>query len=311
MDAGSAPTSLGTLTPISRKTDSSIEQPFRFLDLPVELRIYVYEYLVLVGKVFYTPDDYTVANEKRFEDWKSYHVPSLQILRVCKRVHAEAEELYLSKNLFVLPDFFNNEEPFVRPQQAPMNNTRVRRRPLFSKNAARFLKNVSISFNTRQRDSNPLGRVAWEVMGQASRGRGFNTMSQPDRLEFVHQWAMTRLRISWVNKTYGLAEFSSVKVLEYLEVDLTNAYCPISCCRPHGLCFARSLVYKRQPAKLTFLGMMHGEEENMMVALTEHSRLSQDQIRRKHNILFNPNQDIWAKWKEPPGDEKREDFVDI
>jgi hypothetical protein len=293
---------------MSRATNSSIEQPSRFLELPVELRIYVYEYLVLVGKVFFKPDDYTVANEKRFEDWKSYRVPSLQILRVCKKVHAEAEELYLSKNLFVLPDFFNTEEPFVRPQQAPVNNTG---RPLFSENAAYFLKNISISFNTRQRDSKPLGRVAWEVMGQASRGRGFNTMSQPERLEFVHQWAMTRLRISWVNKTYGLAEFPSVKVLEYLEIDLTNAYCPISCCRPHGLCFARSLVYKKRPAKLTFLGMMDGEEEKMMVALTEHSRLSQDQIRSKYNITFNPDQDVWAKWKESHGDKKMEDCVDI
>jgi hypothetical protein len=44
---------------------------------------------------------------------------------------------------------------------------------------------------------------------------------------------------------------------------------------------------------------------------TVGSRLSQDQIRSRYNITFDPDQDVWAKWKEPHGDEKRENCVDI
>jgi len=122
MDAASASTRPQALASITRATDSSIEQQFRFLDLPAELRICVYDCLVLVGKVFFTPDAYAVASEKRFKDWRSYRVPSLQILRVCKQVHGEAEELYLSKNLFVLPDFCNLREPIVRDWQDTVDN---------------------------------------------------------------------------------------------------------------------------------------------------------------------------------------------
>jgi hypothetical protein len=69
--------------------------------------------------------------------------------------------------------------------------------------------------------------------------------------------------------------------------------------------------------------MMDGEEESMMVALkeyygemedTEHAvdfDLNRDQIRSRHNITFNPEQDTWTTWKEPHGDEQREDDVDI
>jgi hypothetical protein len=87
-------------------TTGATEQPFRFLDLPAELRCQVYEELVVVGKIFYTPEQYSIMNEKCFKDWTAYAAPELSILRVCTQIHQEAEELYLSKHLFVLPNFF-------------------------------------------------------------------------------------------------------------------------------------------------------------------------------------------------------------
>jgi hypothetical protein len=105
-DADSAATSSVMATTPALTSPSPRDQTFRFLDLPAELRCQIYEYFVVVGKIFYSPDYYSVKNEKRFKDWEAYRTPELTILRVCKQMHSEAEEIYLSKNLFVLPDFF-------------------------------------------------------------------------------------------------------------------------------------------------------------------------------------------------------------
>lgn len=64
------------------------------MDLPVELRLLVYEELVVVGKVFFTPDYYELTEGGRFKDYEQYRKPRLQILRVSREVRNEAERVY-------------------------------------------------------------------------------------------------------------------------------------------------------------------------------------------------------------------------
>lgn len=88
-----------TIRPDQQQTKS------RFLSLPAELRVRIYEELLVVGKVFLDDHGRYTHHETppREIDMNYYRKPSLAILRVSKLVHEEAEEVYLSKNLFVFP----------------------------------------------------------------------------------------------------------------------------------------------------------------------------------------------------------------
>ncbi|KAF2997626.1 hypothetical protein E8E13_004402 [Curvularia kusanoi] len=73
------------------RTETTSNTVFRFMDLPVESRLQIYGHLVVVGKVFYTPDAQSIHNSARFKDFRAYRKPHLSILRVSKAVHKEAE----------------------------------------------------------------------------------------------------------------------------------------------------------------------------------------------------------------------------
>jgi hypothetical protein len=69
--------------------------PFRFMDLPTELRVQIYEELFIVGKVLYKQDHEEQSD--RLQKSQYYRKPSLAILGVSKEVKAEAEAVYLTK----------------------------------------------------------------------------------------------------------------------------------------------------------------------------------------------------------------------
>ncbi|KAJ4407756.1 hypothetical protein N0V91_003726 [Didymella pomorum] len=64
--------------------------PFRFMDLPPELRHQIYEQLAVVGRIFYTPDPYDQNEGIRFTDHEIMPNPSLSIL-----LHDKSEQIYL------------------------------------------------------------------------------------------------------------------------------------------------------------------------------------------------------------------------
>jgi hypothetical protein len=136
---GSASKSLQTLPDPATRTPA--ETPFRFLDLPAELRVQIYEYLVVVGKVFFTPDWYDVQEGKiRFKDWTKYPIPSLQLLRACKQIHEEAEEVYFGKNLFGLLYALHEIVPFrLHTLSAYVQHPLGRGRPLFSQRGLQLI----------------------------------------------------------------------------------------------------------------------------------------------------------------------------
>jgi len=113
------------------------------MDLSPELRVEIYKELMVVGRIFFTPNTYELLGHQYAADCRSTPAPSLAILRVCKAVHDEAEDVYLGHNIFVLPLEWNMMPPFPCPSPARFSRYRV----LFSESALTKLKHISLAMS--------------------------------------------------------------------------------------------------------------------------------------------------------------------
>lgn len=310
MNHNTAPMKPLTITACTSTTIPANNQPFRFLDLPAELRCQIYEYFVVVGKIFYTPDLDSVRNEKRFNDWKMYPTPELTLLRVCKQVRNEAEEIYLAKNLFVLPDFLGYRQS-VQQGNKTDGHVIFAERKMFSVAAQKNVKNISMSFNPRSPAPRGNGHDGWRVMDEFDPSMRWDSLTPQRRLEYAHEDATQSLTAFWNSDVYWAERFFTPAQIKYLEVDLTNAFCLIGCCRPMDECIGE-LIFVLEPSHVVFRGIRDEDEEDRIMEQIEayfaaanededKEPLSIEQLETKFNIKFDPEVDVWAEWKMEKG----------
>jgi hypothetical protein len=265
---------------------------FRLFDLPIELRLHIYEEALVVGKIFYTPSAFDSQREARLKDWRQYHTPSVQLLRVCKRIHEEAEKVYLSQNLFVLPIHCGLHPPFSRDDEdeAPFD------RWLFSETAFKYVKNVSM----------PSGPVEY------LRDHKFESAS-------VCIDADTKERFIHKNAWRGMLEGALTSLppgLSYLEIDMSSAACVLDCCRNfRRLDYVRLLEHLR-PKRTVVRGLRdENEGSDFVIRLVELDRSAAGDpaivvrlenaerwtaraihLAEKFNIELSFTYDPWAGW---------------
>ena len=280
----------------------------------------MYEELVVVGRVFYTPDTYAVRNEKRFKDWKSYRAPRLAILRTCKQVHDEAEAIYLGNNLFVLPDQCTSRQPLIGSGQREDAMSEGRKRShvpfhdrwLFSASASRLIQNISIGFSVRcAAGLYTYNHESWEHRGD------FDSLSPTDRLDRMHEEANLEMEddldfyLDMVSGYFRGGGRHELKRLDYLEFDLMNAYCSMGCCRLIGRHWSPAM--RLAPYKTSFLGVRNAEEEGTIMYFIQdqledgeeylndrfEGKLSEDkeETKKLFGIVFNPEKTSWEQWK--------------
>jgi hypothetical protein len=263
------------------------QHPFRILDLPAELKLQILEYLVVVGKVFFTPGTSELCDSLRYKQWKDYRKPSLSILRVCKQIKSEAEEVYFTKNLFVLPQSFDKLSPFHTGAADPgLPNPH---RNIFQDDGCRLITNLSVAFgyfSLTRADS------AWE---QEPPQQAFEAQSVADRREYAHTKTTFRCAQRWAKMSRALAGMAAA--LRELELDFANFFCPGGCCRIVDL-VDFGFVGHLAPKIVRVVGLRQGEDEvvRRQIRLAFDGVPDGEEMYSKITILCNPAGDQRAKW---------------
>jgi hypothetical protein len=244
--------------------------------------------------VFFTPDYEEDHESVRFKHWTDYDAPSLTILHVCRQIKAEAEDVYLSKNLFVLPYNFDDLSPFLDPD-LPSSLPPIR--PLFSPTALKTFKNLSISYSSRYAVSLTMSVTGWAHAKRVS-GVDYDTMTVSERQQYAHEKAIQYLEHYWDDIDTAFIKIHSS--LLYLEMDLTDAYCPQGCCRVLTyIPFADyHCAYTSKTGVLRVMGLTAGEELAVQAGLQD----LRDDYKYDGGLLCNPTNDPWEKWRVTQGE---------
>jgi predicted Fe-S protein YdhL (DUF1289 family) len=168
-------------------------------------------------------------------------------------------------NLFVLPRLWYRHSPFgfFEPEAGEDGDNGVGgdgaltfspKRPLFSDRGMNYVKNVSIALCSRGVE--PLGvmRSFWDERDGSP--DSFDALTPAQRLFVAHEHAKTQMTASWCNMLASIAGFQPC--LMYLELDLTNAFCPLGCCRMLEEVLDR--WWMDPPKKMVVLGLRGREE---------------------------------------------------
>jgi hypothetical protein len=227
----------------------------------------VYEECLVVGKIFYTHnrDDRYIGD--RYVNYKLFGKPLLALIRVCKQIHAEAEPIYLSKNLFVLPAYFAKHESIVELRdiasevgayEAGAHEGLTNTRSLFSKAGISYIRNISIPVD--QIFTVKSGRSYDEWMNDKDEGSAawWGELSPYDRYLQRHKSELDYVKGCWRGDLKYLELFTSG--FRFLELDLSAVCCPKGCCR-HIDHVVGPWIAHIKPQEFHVIGLCYEQEE--------------------------------------------------
>ncbi|KAK5121319.1 hypothetical protein LTR85_005485 [Meristemomyces frigidus] len=234
------------------------EQPFKFMELPPEMRLRIYGLVLSPGEV-YIRWDRTSRRDMRFAAWqRDAHPPAskaeVQLFLVSRTVRGEALPEYLANDLF----YFMGTVPGI-PYNWPATAT----------SSAAHLRHLSIAFDQRAVDLNSdVSDITAEIDYSGQAHPHWNATQW--RLG-MHEALQGRLiNILWEDI---IEEIHQLK-LHSLVVNLQNCFCPCGCRSlvEEAVRMLCSWASQACPQTIKFLGTRSAAERDLCRSLVEGAR---------------------------------------
>jgi hypothetical protein len=191
--------------------------------------------------------------------------------------------------MFVLPHLWYYRDPLYDYTD---DLSRDAGRWLFSHRAVKLLKHVSVSLCTRTEIPLTMTYSDWNRY-EASDPGAFDRLTMMERMTLAHEEAL-----QWQvgERVYIWTYLSQLKGLVTLEMDMTNAYCPVGCCRVLDL--DPETLDDAGPECVRMLGVRdNAEEHELLATISKETGLEAEGLIEKYGIVVNPVVDKWEAWK--------------
>lgn len=259
---------------MSLSPTTNVNVPFRFLDLPSEIRVDIYERLLIVGKVYYVPE--WLAESYGVHEWLALARPAVGILRVCKQTRKEAEKMYTTKNTFVFPYAI-----YGRPVY---HSLPASKQFLFETAGANCIQSLSVAFHHWP-------DCAWPVVVEKP-----PVYAEGDQMPSHDEYYTGQYK---KNNDNWLALISTLKKmprpLKKLELDFTRAHCQCRGDCPMSIHMNVDFMATVLPERVQILGLKASEEQEVTKKLK--SAFGCEKLDDCLEIQFDPLEDVVAKMK--------------
>jgi hypothetical protein len=265
-------------TDITHATDSFSppDAPLNLFDtLSQEIRDQIWGHCVASGKVFLS--NRTDFNDIRFEDFDKYEKLHLSILGVSKDIRLQAAKVFFERNHFVFPATkISGLERLLMTGETEQHiftgeEFNISKASLW-RLAREHLRSVSVTFDLRSPDPT-LDSVLFDAA----------VLRMPSRPSSMFRWShlTEQEKVSRAHDHIGHETYNGVRRLlglllkdcahlKLLELDFTNCYCRLGCCRYVSKVMRVIRTQQEWPKHLRVLGMKNQDERTLMEdALTE------------------------------------------
>ncbi|GIZ42874.1 hypothetical protein CKM354_000612300 [Cercospora kikuchii] len=237
-----------------------------FETLPREMRDKIWGYCVAPGKVFLS--EHAIDYDTRFDDYGHYEKPHLKLLAVSKSIRPEAAEMLFKHNQFIFTDVsprgrwilhkdFYTDDHYEEDPGA-------RRDPL-GRLARTHMRSASIAFDLRApRDDNLISESGYLRDPSMRNSILWSTLTEQQKMTRAHDLATRQTYTNMLEELDTL--LYQCDSLTTLEVDFTNSYCPIGCCRVVSYLTDTLVSWEHWwPERLRVLGLKNQEERDHFI----------------------------------------------